>query len=297
MTNKNIKIGAFLPSAGEFPSKFGVNNMAIKLEELGFSSLWVSDHILMPETIKADYPFAKDGKATWDTNIPWYDSLILLAMAASVTKEIKLGTAIIVLPLRHPIIFAKQTATIDELSKGRLELGIGAGWLSDEFEALNIDFKTRGKKLEDWIKISRNCWTGAPKSFKSDHYNLPEGFLTLPKPYKNNIPFYIGGHSKFALKRAATLADGWLPQQSALSIDPSKLVEPIQIMRKEAKLAGKNPNELKIVLRINQSANSTNIIAENLDLLSEIGVNEIIVDLDWSSDSAPEKTADALLKF
>tara|TARA_B100000579_G_C22801156_1_gene839939 strand:+ start:655 stop:1548 length:894 start_codon:yes stop_codon:yes gene_type:complete len=297
MKNKNIKIGAFLPSAGEFPSKFGVNNMAIKLEELGFSSLWVSDHILMPETIKADYPFAKDGKATWDTNIPWYDSLILLAMAASVTKEIKLGTAIIVLPLRHPIIFAKQTATIDELSKGRLELGIGAGWLSDEFEALNIDFKTRGKKLEDWIKISRNCWTGAPKSFKSDHYNLPEGFLTLPKPYKNNIPFYIGGHSKFALKRAATFADGWLPQQSALSIDPSKLVEPIQIMRKEAKSAGKNPNELKIVLRINQSANSTNIIAENLDLLSEIGVNEIIVDLDWSSDSAPEKTAEALLNF
>ena len=297
MTNKNIKIGAFLPSAGEFPSKFGVNNMAIKLEELGFSSLWVSDHILMPETIKADYPFAKDGKATWDTNIPWYDSLILLAMAASVTKEIKLGTAIIVLPLRHPIIFAKQTATIDELSKGRLELGIGAGWLSDEFDALNIDFKSRGKKLEDWIKISRNCWTGAPKSFKSDHYNLPEGFLTLPKPYKNNIPFYIGGHSKFALKRAATLADGWLPQQSALSIDPSKLVEPIQIMRKEAKLAGKNPNELKIVLRINQSANSTNIIAENLNLLSEIGVNEIIVDLDWSKESAPEKTADALLNF
>ena len=297
MTNKNIKIGAFLPSAGEFPSKFGVNNMAIKLEELGFSSLWVSDHILMPETIKADYPFAKDGKATWDTNIPWYDSLILLAMAASVTRKIKLGTAIIVLPLRHPIIFAKQTATIDELSKGRLELGIGAGWLSDEFDALNIDFKSRGKKLEDWIKISRNCWTGAPKSFKSDHYNLPEGFLTLPKPYKNNIPFYIGGHSKFALKRAATLADGWLPQQSALSIDPSKLVEPIQIMRKEAKLAGKNPNELKIVLRINQSANSTNIIAENLDLLSEIGVNEIIVDLDWSSDSAPEKTAEALLNF
>ena len=88
MAKNKIKIGAFLPSAGEFPTTYGVNNMAIKLEELGFSSLWVSDHILMPEIIKADYPFAKDGKATWNTNIPWYDSLILLAMAAAVTKKL-----------------------------------------------------------------------------------------------------------------------------------------------------------------------------------------------------------------
>ena len=86
MTKKKIEIGAFLPSAGEFPRKYGVNNMATKLEELGFSSLWVSDHILMPKIIKADYPFAKDKKATWDTNIAWYDSLILLSMAAAVTK-------------------------------------------------------------------------------------------------------------------------------------------------------------------------------------------------------------------
>ena len=98
--------------------------------------------LLMPEVIKADYPFAKDKKATWDTNIPWYDSLILLAMAAASTKKIKLGTAILVLPLRHPVIFAKQTASIDYLSEGRLELGIGAGWLSDEFEALNLGIIT-----------------------------------------------------------------------------------------------------------------------------------------------------------
>ena len=295
MTTNKIKIGASLPSAGEFPSKYGVNNMAIRLEELGFSSLWVSDHILMPKIIKADYPFAKDRKATWNTNIPWYDSLILLSMAAAVTKKVKLGTAVLVLPLRHPIIFAKQAATIDELSKGRLVLGIGAGWLSDEFDALNVDFKTRGKRFEDWIKISRNCWTGAPKAFGGEHYTLPEGFLTLPKPYKNDIPFLVGGHSKYALKRAATLGNGWLPQQSALSIEPSELIEPINLMRKEAVSAGKDPEKLTIVLRINQSANSTKIIADNLNSLSEVGVNEIIIDIDWSKNSAPEKTADLLL--
>ena len=297
MMKNNIKIGAFLPSAGELPSKYGVNNMATKLEELGFSSLWVSDHILMPEIIKADYPFAKDRKATWNTNIPWYDSLILLSIAAAVTKNIKLGTAVLVLPLRHPIIFAKQAATIDELSKGRLVLGIGAGWLSDEFDALNVDFKTRGKRFEDWIKISKNCWTGAPKAFVGEHYSLPEGFLTLPKPYKNDIPFLVGGHSKYALKRAATLGNGWLPQQSALSIEPSELIEPINLMRKEAVSVGKDPEKLTIVLRINQSANSTKIIADNLNSLSEVGVNEIIIDIDWSKNSTLERTADLLLNL
>ena len=297
MMKNKIKIGAFLPSAGELPGKYGVNNMATKLEKLGFSSLWVSDHILMPEIIKADYPFAKDRKATWNTNIPWYDSLILLSIAAAVTKNIKLGTAVLVLPLRHPIIFAKQAATIDELSKGRLVLGIGAGWLSDEFDALNVDFKTRGKRFEDWIKISRNCWTGAPKAFDGEHYTLPEGFLTLPKPYKNDIPFLVGGHSKYALKRAATLGNGWLPQQSALSIEPSELIEPINLMRKEAVSVGKDPEKLTIVLRINQSANSTKIIADNLNSLSEVGVNEIIIDIDWSKNSALERTADLLLNL
>ena len=87
--------------------------------------------------------------------------------------------------------------------------------------------------------------TGAPKSFKSEHYNLPEGFLTLPRPYKKDIPFFIGGHSKYALKRAATLGNGWLPQQSALSIEPSKLIEPIELMRKEAVSVGKDPKKLK----------------------------------------------------
>ena len=111
------------------------------------------------------------------------------------------------------------------------------------------------------------------------------------------MPFLIGGHSKYALKRAATIGNGWLPQQSALSLEPSKLIEPINLIKQEATLAGKNADELKIVLRINQSANSTKVIADNLNSLDEIGVDEIIVDLDWSKNSAVEKTADTLLKI
>ena len=289
-----IKIGAFLPSAGDFPAKFGISYMAKTLEELGFSSLWVSDHVLMPKKIKADYPFAKDKKATWDTKTPWYDALIVLALAASVTKKVKLGTAVLVLPLRHPVIFAKQVASIDEQSKGRLILGIGAGWLSDEFEALNVDFKKRGKIIEEWIQISRNCWSGEPKNFSGDHYNLPNGFYALPRPYNGDVPFLVGGHSKYALKRAGTLGNGWLPQQSALSINPYELNEPIKIMKEEAQKAGKDPKKLDIILRINQSSNSAKKVSENLDALYEVGVKEIIVDVDWSKKQGPQKTAEML---
>ena len=290
-----IKIGAFLPSAGEFPAKIGIAYMAQTLEELGFSSLWVSDHILMPKKIKADYPFAKDKKATWDTKTPWYDALIVLALAASVTKKVRLGTAVLVLPLRHPIIFAKQVASIDEQSKGRLILGLGAGWLSDEFEALNVDFKKRGKIFEEWIEISRNCWLGEPKAFSGDHYNLPKGFFALPRPFNGDIPLLVGGHSKYALRRAATLGNGWLPQQSALSINPSELNEPIKIMKEEAKKAGIDPEKLDIILRINQSSNSAKKVFENLNALSEVGVKEIIVDVDWSEKNGPQKTAEILI--
>ena len=235
---RKIRIGAYMPSAGNFPAEHGVREMATRLEQAGFSSLWVSDHVVMPSQIQAAYPFAKDKKATWRTDTPWYDAMMILAMVATVTKQVELGTAVLVLPLRHPIIFAKQAATIDALSGGRLTLGVGAGWLSDEFEALQVPFRTRGERLDEWIALARNCWTGTPEKFKGAHYKLPPNFLFYPKP-NHAIPFLIGGHSQTALKRAGVLGNGWLPQQSALSIDPAALEEPISVMRDAAIAIGK----------------------------------------------------------
>ena len=291
---KKIKIGAYMPSAGHFPAEHGVPEMATRLEQAGFSSLWVSDHVVMPSQIQAAYPFAKDKKATWKTDTPWYDAMMILAMVATVTKHVELGTAILVLPLRHPVIFAKQAATIDALSGGRLTLGVGAGWLSDEFEALEVPFETRGKRLEEWIALARNIWTGTPKAFKGAHYDLPPNLMTYPKP-THTIPFLIGGHSPPALKRAGTLCNGWLPQQSAHSIDPAALEEPISMMRSAAITAGNDPDNYRVVLRINQSADKTGVVAENLDALGAVGVDDIVVDVDWSVADGPESAASILM--
>ena len=291
---EKIKIGAYMPSAGNFPAEHGVREMATRLEQAGFSSLWVSDHVVMPSQIQAAYPFAKDKKATWKTDTPWYDAMMILAMVATVTKHVELGTAVLVLPLRHPVIFAKQAATIDALSGGRLTLGVGAGWLSDEFDALEVPFETRGKRLEEWIALARNIWTGTPKAFKGVHYDLPPNLMTYPKP-THTIPFLIGGHSSPALKRAGSLCNGWLPQQSAHSIDSAALEEPISMMRSAAIAIGNDPDNYRVVLRINQSADKTGVVAENLDALSAVGVDDIIVDVDWSVTDGPESAASILM--
>ena len=133
-----MKIGAKVPNSGPLPGRLGIGTMARELEEAGFESLWVADHIVLPETIDSRYPFAEDGRATWSTDTPYFDALIALALIAEATKRATIGTAVLVLPLRQPVVFAKQAASIDVASGGRLALGVGAGWLEEEFDALNV---------------------------------------------------------------------------------------------------------------------------------------------------------------
>ncbi len=246
-----MRIGAKLPNSGPLPFEVGIPAMARTFEGAGFDSLWVSDHIVMPREIRSRYPFAADGKATWATDMPWFDAIVALALAAAVTERVRLGTAVLVLPLRHPIEFAKQAASIDVASGGRLELGVGAGWLEEEFDALGAPFSERGRRLDESIRIARECWTGE----RGD-------VLAYPTP-AHPIPLLIGGHSEAALRRARRL-DGWLAQQSAGEIDPDAL-------------AGKAP---RIVLRIVQSLGRPELVAERLGELADAGVDEVIVDVD-----------------
>ena len=157
--------------------------------------------------IESHYPFADDGRATWPTTTPYFDALIALALIAAATERATIGTAVLVLPLRHPVVFAKQAASIDVASGGRLQLGVGAGWLREEFDALNVPFEDRGRRLVEWMEIARDCWTGTPAARSSERYTLPEGVLCLPTPAQP-IPFLMGGHSPAALRRAGPAGGG-----------------------------------------------------------------------------------------
>jgi probable F420-dependent oxidoreductase len=284
-TAKSVRIGALVPNSGPLPLELGVPAMAARLEAAGFESLWVSDHIVLPTSIDSNYPFAADGRATWPSTTPYLDALIALALMAASTKRATLGTAVLVLPLRHPVVFAKQAASIDIASGGRLRLGVGAGWLQQEFEALGVPFEGRGGRLVEWMEIARDCWTGTPAARSSERFTLPAGVLCLPTPAQP-IPFLMGGHSPAALRRAGRLAAGWLAQQSLSELDPDALAEGTRAMRAAAQEAGRDPAELSVVLRLVESAGRADEIAAALPALAGAGVDEVVVNVDWEDEDA-----------
>lgn len=285
-----MRIGVLVPNSGPFPLELGIPAMARAAEAAGFDSLWVSDHIVLPETIESHYPFAADGRATWPTDTPYVDALIALALMAAATERPALGTAVLVLPLRNPVVFAKQAASIDLASGGRLRLGVGAGWLEEEFAALNVPFEKRGGRLVEWMEIARDCWTGRPQARETERYSLPAGTLCLPAPAAP-IPFLMGGHSPAALKRAGRLADGWLAQQSLNELDPGALAEAGAAMREAAAEAGRDPTAHQVVLRLVDSAGRADDVAASLPALAEAGVDEIVVNVDWAAGDAAEAYA------
>ena len=285
-----MRIGVLVPNSGPWPLELGIPAMARTAEAAGFDSLWVSDHIVLPESIESYYPFAADGRATWPSETPYVDALVALALMAAATERPTLGTAVLVLPLRHPVVFAKQAASIDVASGGRLRLGVGAGWLQEEFEALGVPFEGRGGRLVEWMEIARDCWTGRPQARSSERYTLPAGMLCLPAPAKP-IPFLMGGHSPAALRRAGRLADGWLGQQSLSELEPDALAAAATAMRAAAEEAGRDPAGLQVVLRLVDSAGRADEVAAALPALALAGVDEIVVNVDWARGDAAEAYA------
>jgi probable F420-dependent oxidoreductase len=235
----------------------------------------------MPATFASRYPFAVDGRAPWPSETPYVDALIALALIVAVTEQARVGTAALVLPLRHPIIVAKQLASLDACSDGRLCLGVGAGWLREEFDALGVPFDSRGSRLDEWIELLRDCWTGTPGAHVGTHYSLPDGVLCLPTP-AHEVPLLIGGHSKAALRRAGRLGDGWLAQQSLDEIDTDEIEAAVDVMRAAAEDEGRDTFRGEVVLRIVDSAGRSSDVARQLPELERAGVDEVIVDVAWT---------------
>ena len=285
-----MRVGAVIPNSGPLPLERGTASMAAALEQAGFASLWVSDHIVLPTRMGSRYPFAADGRATWPSTTPYLDALVALSVMAAATQRVALGTAVLVLPLRHPVVLAKQAASIDVLSGGRLTLGVGAGWLREEFDALNVPFDDPGSRLVEWMAIARDCWTGTPAAHSSERYELPEGVLCLPTPV-HEIPFLMGGHSPAALRRAGRLADGWLAQQSLPELDADELKRAVSVMRAAATEAGRDPGRQRVALRLVESAGRGSEVAAAHSALEAAGVDEVIVNVDWDADPAEQYQA------
>lgn len=279
-----LRIGVKLPHTGALDPT-SLADRARELETAGFDSLWVSDHVVLPEKITSFYPFAADGVATWDSDNPYLETVVVLAVAAAATTRVRLGTAVLVAPQRNPVLLAKQIGTADLVSGGRIELGVGAGWLREEFVALEANFERRGQVLEEWVGILRACWTGHPPEIEGVHYRVPAGTLMLPAPHRS-VPVHIGGHTTAALRRAGQLGDGWLGQQSVPELSVHDLEREIATVRETARQAGRDPDALRVTLRLVGSAGRHDEVADALAALRTAGVDEIIVDVDPATGDA-----------
>lgn len=179
-----------------------------KAEEVGFDGAFMSDHVWHPTHITPAYPYSPDGKPSFDENVPWPDPWVMIGAFAAVTQRIRFSTATYVLPLRNVLQVAKSVGTASEISRGRVALGIGVGWMREEFEALGQDFKTRGRRTDEMMEALRRIWSGGEVSFEGRHVKVPAGQMK-PAP-AHPVPIWVGGQSPAALRRAGALGDGWI---------------------------------------------------------------------------------------
>lgn len=203
----SLKFGLHLPSAQPGASVEGLRAVLAAAEESGFDSAWMFDHLFTPEGLRSSYPYSRDGSYALSPDDPFFDPLGLLGVLAGSSDRIRLGTAVLIAAYRHPIVLAKILATIENFAPRRLILGLGAGWMKEEFAALDIPFKKRGARLDEYVAALRHIWSGDRAEFEGTFYSWPSGgFEPLPS---EPIPLIIGGHSDRAVRRAARLGDGW----------------------------------------------------------------------------------------
>jgi probable F420-dependent oxidoreductase len=284
-----LRLGVRLPLADALDGGEPLAHLAGRLEAIGFDSLWCSDHVVMTrDASRSRYPFSDDGSISWPADAPMPDALVAMGQAAAGTRRVEIGCAVLVLPQRHPVVLAKQVATLDALSGGRVALGVGVGWYREEFEALGWDFDTRGARFDEWVELLRRCWTGEPAAFAGAHYDLPAGTVCRPVPARP-VPLLVGGVSAVALRRAATQGDGWLGLQRAGRLDVDAVAHHVDGLRQHRAEAGRSPDEGRVVLRIIESADRTDDVAAALPALAAAGVDEVVVDVDTSHEARPER--------
>jgi len=266
-----VKFGVATLHFGAWASIESIEKTAELAERLEYNSIWVSDHIIVPSSYGKSYGYI-------------FESIVTLAYLASKTENLLLGSSVIVLPLRDPVILAKQLASIDVLSKGRLIVGFGSGWLKEEFDYLNKNFSERGKKMDSWIPLIRRLWSN--EKIETEKGGKIE-YMFEPKPIQKKGPkILIGGNSKKAIIRTINLGDGWNP----VALSPIILAKKVNLLKKLNK-GMKKPIFLRIGIlpevehafrTIKTDYNyflsgNSRAITEDLEKYSEIGVDHVIL--------------------
>ena len=218
-----MRVGLFLPTVSPMATPEFLVAHARAAEEAGFASIWVGEHVVFLDDYASSYPYATDGRLSLPPDAGLLEPFTTLTFLAAVTERIRLGTAVCLVPQRNPVYTAKEVATLDWLSGGRVDFGIGIGWLREEFDVLHEEFDERVPRTREYIEVMRRLWCDKVSEHAGDLYDLPPCRM-YPKPVQDpHPPIYIGGESDAALRRVAELGDGWhgfnhLPDSAAASV-------------------------------------------------------------------------------
>jgi len=266
-----MKFGLMFTNTGMGSSAAGAIDLATRAERLGFESLWTVEHVVVPSGYQSAYPYHPSGKMAGgleEFDLP--DPLIWLAFVASRTERIRLATGILIVPQRNPVVLAKAVASLDALSGGRVTLGVGVGWLEEEFNAIGVPFNDRGRRLDDYVATMRALWAGGKTSVHSEFTSF-EQCISLPRPATGTVPIVIGGHSPAAARRAARLGDGFFPGNGKVD----ELAGVYDMFRAACADAGRDPADVE--LSAGGGGRSFDDIARRVDELEALGVARVIL--------------------
>ena len=285
-----MKFGFIIPHNFGLDDPDDVLNIGKRAEELGFDSVWVNHHIL-----NVGYIFDRLGSK------PYYDAITVLTWVAAHTERVRLGTTVLVLPYLNPLLLAKTLATVDVMSKGRLNVGVGVGALKPESDALGSTFETRGRYADESIKIMRELWESEDPEFDGEFFSF-SGVKFSPKPIqKPGPPILIGGASRAALRRVATLGDGWHPIRQSIA----DLKQNIATIHRLAEEAGRDPSEITVTVRteldvLDSRSDGTESpmigtadqLLATIEQYEEIGVSELVLSVSTDDGERIQRTQD-----
>jgi probable F420-dependent oxidoreductase len=233
-----MKFGLAFANTMQFAGRAGLVELATAAEAAGFESLWTVEHVIYPDGYESQYPYDKSGRMAMRADTPLPDPLIWLTWVAARTERLRLATGILVLPQRNPLVLAKEVATLDALSGGRVELGVGVGWLEEEFAALGVPFTERGARTDEYIDVLRSLWDGDHAEYHGKFHDFA-GVSCNPKPAHGRVPIHIGGHTRRAAERAGRRGDGFFPGTGDLG-------DSIAMMHDAAAAAGRDPHAIEV---------------------------------------------------
>lgn len=289
------KLGVGLPVSGAWATPENMVHVATRAEELGYTSLWSFQRLL--------HPVDEDWGAVYHGVI---DPVTALAFVAGSTSRIRLGLAVVNLPFYSPIVLSKALTTVDIVSKGRLDVGLGLGWAAQEFEAVGVPMAGRGARAEEFIACLKTIWTEREVEYHGQFYDVPLSRVE-PKPVQQpHPPLLMGGTAEVALRRIGRIADGWI---SSSRTDLATIGESVEVVRSAAAESGRDPSGLRFVtrgvVRLGEASTGDRVplqgtadqIREDLAALAASGVTEVFLDLNWDPDTVSEDIdADAALE-